>query len=158
MCRCGSRCLPRDLHIDYRFYKNQQKIDVGISWFNKQACRLPEASWFSFGLKVDNPNLWKMDKLGQLVSPLEVVKNGNRNLHAVNSGVYYDGSDGKVHLETLDAPVVSPGEKRLLQFDQSFAALDGGMHFNLHNNVWGTNFPMWFEGNCKFRFSISING
>ncbi|NIK78727.1 hypothetical protein FHS15_003873 [Paenibacillus castaneae] len=148
---------PQHIQIDYKFYKNEQKIDVDISWFNKQANRLPEASWFSFGLKVDNPNLWKMDKLGQLVSPLKVVKNGNRNLHAVNSGVYYDGSDGKVQLETLDALVVSPGEKRLLQFDHSFASLDGGMHFNLHNNIWGTNFPMWFEENAKFRFSIKIN-
>ncbi|WP_193580922.1 hypothetical protein [Paenibacillus aceris] len=124
---------------------------------NKQANRLPEASWFSLGLNVDNPNLWKMDKMGQLMSPLEVVKNGNRNLHAVNSGVYYRGSDGEVRLETLDAPLLSPGEKRVLQFDNSFAPLDGGMHFNLHNNVWGTNFPMWFEDNAKFRFSIHLS-
>ncbi|MBP1965317.1 hypothetical protein J2Z65_004554 [Paenibacillus aceris] len=109
------------------------------------------------GLNVDNPNLWKMDKMGQLMSPLEVVKNGNRNLHAVNSGVYYRGSDGEVRLETLDAPLLSPGEKRVLQFDNSFAPLDGGMHFNLHNNVWGTNFPMWFEDNAKFRFSIHLS-
>ncbi|MDQ6421431.1 DUF5054 domain-containing protein [Paenibacillus sp. LHD-117] len=148
---------PKTVQIDYKFYKSEQKIDVNLSWFNKQANRLPEASWFSFGLKVDNPNLWKLDKLGQLLSPLEVVKNGNRNLHAVHSGVYYCGSDGKVQIETLDAPVVSPGEKRLLQFDNSFAPLDGGMHFNLHNNIWGTNFPMWFEEDMKFRFSIKID-
>lgn len=148
---------PQLLHIDYKFYTNEQKIGVALSWFNKQASRLPEASWFSFGLNVDNPNLWKLDKLGQLLSPLEVVKNGNRNLHAVNTGVYYDGSDGKVQIETLDAPVVSPGERRLLQFDNSFASLDGGMHFNLHNNIWGTNFRMWFEEDMKFRFTIKIN-
>lgn len=95
--------------------------------------------------------------MGEMISPLEVVKNGNRNLHAVNSGVYYHGSDGKIAIETLDAPLVAPGEKRLLQFDNSFVSLDGGMHFLLHNNVWGTNFPMWFEENAKFRFSISMN-
>ncbi|MBP1967887.1 hypothetical protein J2Z65_007192 [Paenibacillus aceris] len=72
-------------------------------------------------MNVDNPNLWKMDKMGQLMSPLEVVKNGSRNLHAVNSGVYYTGSDGGVRLETLDAPLLSPDGKRLLQFDNSFA-------------------------------------
>lgn len=147
---------PREIRIDYKFYRHEKKMDAELSWYDKQAYRLPEASWFSFALKVDNPNLWKMDKMGELLSPLEVVKNGNRNLHAVNSGVYYHGSDGKVFIETLDAPIVAPGEKRLLQFDQSFASLDGGMHFLLHNNVWGTNFKMWFEENAKFRFSISL--
>ncbi|WP_308638239.1 DUF5054 domain-containing protein [Paenibacillus silvisoli] len=147
---------PKELHTLYRFFKQEKKIEAELNWFHKQAYRLPEASWFSFALKVDNPNLWKMDKLGERVSPLEVVKNGNRSLHAVQSGVHYHGSDGIVHLETLDAPVLSPGEKRMLQFNQTFAPLDGGMHFNLHNNVWGTNFRMWYEENTKFRFAIYL--
>ncbi|MBP3965741.1 DUF5054 domain-containing protein [Paenibacillus lignilyticus] len=148
---------PKKLRILYRFFKQEKTIEVELSWFDKQAYRLPEASWFSFALKVDNPNLWRMDKLGERVSPLEVVKNGNRSLHAVHSGVHYHGSDGRVHVETLDAPVLSPGEKRMLQFDQTFAPLDGGMHFNLHNNVWGTNFRMWYEENTKFRFAIKLH-
>lgn len=148
---------PHEIRIEYRFHKVQQKIDVEISWFDKQAYRLPEASWFSFALKVGNPNLWKMDKMGERISPLDVVKQGNRSLHAVNTGVYYEGSDGKVSIETWDAPIVSPGEKRVLQFNHTFASLDGGMHFNLHNNVWGTNYPMWYEDNAKFRFTININ-
>ncbi|GIO29603.1 MULTISPECIES: DUF5054 domain-containing protein [Paenibacillus] len=148
---------PREIRIDYRFHRYQQKIDIDISWFNKQANRLPEACWFTFALKVDNPNLWKMDKMGMRISPLEVVKNGNRNLHAVNAGVNYRGSDGEAMIETLDAPLVAPGEKRLLQFDHTFVSLDGGMHFLLYNNVWGTNFPMWYEENAIFRFVISLD-
>lgn len=74
--------------------------------------------------------------------------------NAVNEGVRYLGTDGRVQITTLDAPLVCPGEPRLLQFDQTFAPLDGGMHFNLHNNVWGTNFPMWVEGDAQFRFTL----
>ncbi|MFE0555082.1 hypothetical protein ACFW1P_03980 [Paenibacillus sp. NPDC058910] len=62
-----------------------------------------------------------MEKLGTLVSPLSVVKDGNRNMHAVGSGLYYEGADGSVVIRKLDNPVVSPGERRLLQFDNSFA-------------------------------------
>ncbi|WP_240344358.1 hypothetical protein [Paenibacillus sp. SYP-B3998] len=47
--------------------------------------------------------------------------------------------------ETLDAALVCPGERRLLQFDHSLPPLTGGMHVNLHNNVWVTNFPAWYE-------------
>ncbi|AZN43147.1 DUF5054 domain-containing protein [Paenibacillus albus] len=147
---------PQELHIRYRFYNEAKTIEVELNWFQKQAYRLPEASWFSFAIKVDNPNLWTMDKLGTAISPLHVVENGNRNMHAVNTGVYYDGTEGSVRLETLDAPVLCPGEKRMLRFDQTFAPLAGGIHFNLHNNVWGTNFPMWFEEDMKFRFVLSI--
>jgi len=86
------------------------------------------------------------------------VKGGNRNLHAVSRGVFYHGADGAVSIETLDAALVSPGEGRLLQHNHSFADLAGGMHFLLYNNVWGTNFPMWYEEDAKFRFSLTIGG
>lgn len=26
------------------------------------------------------------------------------------------------------------------------------MHINLRNNVWGTNFPMWYGEDARFRF------
>ncbi len=76
--------------------------------------------------------------------------------HSERNEAYYDGADGIAIIKTLDAPLVSPGERRLLQFDNTFAPLDGGMHFVLYNNLWGTNFPMWYEENAKFRFSLTL--
>ncbi|MEC0090861.1 DUF5054 domain-containing protein [Paenibacillus macquariensis] len=147
---------PHKLVIIYTFHHSDYDIDVELNWMDKPACRLPEASWFSFVPSVDNPNKWTMDKLGSQISPLTVVKNGNRNMHAVNSELYYEGADGNLIIETLDAPIVCPGETRLLQFNNTFAPLEGGFHFNLHNNVWGTNFRMWFEEDMKFRFRIRL--
>ncbi|MGP4079262.1 DUF5054 domain-containing protein [Pseudalkalibacillus sp. R45] len=147
---------PKELQIQYAFSKRDPTIDVEVNWFEKEANRLPEAIWYSFGLLVDNPNLWKMEKMGEWISPLEVVKNGNRNLHAVQSGLSYHGADGRAAIETKDAPLVAPGKPRLLQFDNTFESLDHGFHFNLYNNVWGTNFPMWYEEDAKFRFTITL--
>ncbi|MCL6458273.1 MAG: DUF5054 domain-containing protein [Gorillibacterium sp.] len=147
---------PRTLELEYTINHQEGTIDVTLQWFGKDANRLPEASWFNCGLKVDNPNLWKMDKLGSLVSPLNVVKDGNRNLHAVDSGVIYQGGDGFAMIETLDAALAAPGQGRLLQFDNTFAPLDQGWHFNLHNNIWGTNFPMWYGEDAKFRFRLHL--
>ncbi|TVX96478.1 DUF5054 domain-containing protein [Cohnella terricola] len=145
---------PSELEIVYAF--GSEMIDVSLQWFGKEANRLPEASWFKCALNVDNPNLWKMDKLGQRFSPLNVVKGGNRNLHGVGQGVHYEGADGTACIETLDAALAAPGGGRLLQFDQSFAPLDRGWHFNLHNNIWGTNFPMWYGEDAKFRFRLRL--
>ncbi|NOU71306.1 DUF5054 domain-containing protein [Paenibacillus sp. LMG 31458] len=147
---------PRKLVVVYTFHNREPKIDVELHAMDKKACRLPEASWFSFAPITDSSHQWTMDKLGERISPLFVVKDGNRNMHGVGSGLYYEGAEGGATIETLDAPIVCPGERRLLQFDNSFSSLDGGFHFNLHNNVWGTNFMMWFEDDMKYRFRLTF--
>jgi Glycosyl hydrolases family 38 N-terminal domain. len=147
---------PRVLELSYSFAKDRTVIDIELDWFDKDAHRLPEASWFTVAPLVNNPNLWKMEKLGAMLSPLEVVKDGNRSMHAVQSLLAYSGSDGSASIQTLDAPLVSMGQPRLLQFDNTFADLTGGLHFNLHNNIWGTNFRMWYEEDSKFRFSLEL--
>nr|WP_280521399.1 DUF5054 domain-containing protein [Paenibacillus mangrovi] len=147
---------PREIIIEYVFPADESIVECKLMWFGKDAYRLPEASWMTFNPVVNNCNLWELDKIGQLISPLEVVQGGNRNMHAVHEGMYYRGADGEVTIETLDAALVSPGERRLLQFDHSFAPLTGGMHVNLHNNVWGTNFPAWYEEDALFRFKLSF--
>lgn len=147
---------PRELELAYDFPHRESALDVTLQWFGKEANRLPEACWLSCGLAVDNPNLWMMNKLGRAVSPLQVVKDGNRNLHAVDAGVFYEGADGKAAIENLDAALVAPGERRMLRFDNTFASLEQGWHFNLHNNIWGTNFPMWYGEDAKFRFRVKL--
>ncbi len=94
--------------------------------------------------------------MGLPVSPLRVVKDGNRNLHALGRGVSYQGADGSAFIETVDSALAASGQKRLLQFDNSFASLDKGWHFNLHNNIWGTNFPMWYGEDAVFRFRLNL--
>ncbi|SDO22609.1 protein of unknown function [Paenibacillus sp. yr247] len=147
---------PRKMTIAYTFLHTDSQIEVELHAMEKPACRLPESAWLSFVPLTDSPHHWKMEKLGARLSPLFVVKDGNRNMHSVENGIYYEGPEGSIALETLDAPVVCPGEPRLLQFDNSFAPLDGGFHFNLHNNVWGTNFAMWFEDEMKYRFRLTL--
>ncbi|MFC3801936.1 DUF5054 domain-containing protein [Cohnella sp. GCM10012308] len=148
---------PRELELTYIFDAGaKDEIGMTLQWFGKDANRLPEASWLSCGLQVGNPNRWTMDKMGSAVSPLQVVQGGNRNLHAVGSGVSYRGADGDADIATLDAALAAPGQRRLLQFDGTFAPLDGGWHFNLHNNIWGTNFPMWYGEDGKFRFRLKL--
>lgn len=151
---CEIQGAPRELELIYRFARDRAVVDISLNWFNKEAHRLPEASWFTIAPIVNNANLWRMDKVGTLLSPLEVVKDGNRSMHAIESKLTYRGAEGSVTIETLDAPVVSIGKPRLLQFDNTFADMNGGFHFNLHNNVWGTNFRMWYEEDTRFRFTL----
>jgi hypothetical protein len=146
---------PRTFTLEMDLPDQKPAIDLNLQWFQKPASRLPEAIWFSFSPRVNDPNGWMMDKMGRLISPLNVVRDGNRKLHAVGRGVFYDDGEREFSIETLDAPLVAPGEPSLLNFNSEQPSLNKGMHFNLYNNVWGTNFPMWYEEDARFRFCVS---
>lgn len=55
------------------------------------------------------------------------------------------------------APVISLGMGKILEFDNQFENVsENGVSFVLYNNVWGTNFPLWYEDNASFDFTIKI--
>ena len=147
---------PRNVYLTYRFADDSDSITIDIQWFNKAACRMPEAIWLGFSPILSQNVEWKINKLGRTISPLEVVENGNRLLHAVGEFVELSSPDRSIKIYPLDSPLVAPGEPSLLDFNNHQPDLHKGMHFCLLNNVWGTNFPMWFEEDCRFRFILAF--
>jgi hypothetical protein len=146
------------LRARWSFDAGGRRAALDLSWLDKAPTRLPEAWWCSFVPTVTEPQRWTFDKLGLEISPLRVVRRGGRALHAVGAGCSYDGPDGPLHLATPDAPLVAPGTPRLLDADPPVPDLAGGLHLLLHDNCWGTNFPMWFEGPASFRFELTLGG
>jgi len=130
-------------------------LGVELRWEGKPANRLPEATWLGWRPAGVDPEAMVLDKLGQDVSPLDVVPGGGRHLHAVGEGVRWPSVEGTVALRTLDAPLVAPGQPRLLDPDAGPLDLAAGVWVGLHDNVWGTNFPMWSEGAARFRFAVA---
>ncbi len=152
-CSADYGC-PEIFTLEVDLPEREPVIDICLQWFRKPANRLPEAIWFSFNPAVEDRNGWTLEKMGKRISPLDVVRNGNRKLHAVGTGVFYRDQAHQFAIETLDAPLVAPGAPSLLNFDNEPPPLEQGMHFNLYNNVWGTNFPMWYDTDARFRFRL----
>jgi len=148
---------PKEILVETFLPDNEPVVRTTLKWFNKSASRLPEACWFSFVPPVLPNAKFVMDKMGEPVSPLDVVKDGNRNMHGVISGVTYEDKQKSFQLETLDAFLVSPGRRSLLFFDNQKPDMDGGLHFCLFNNLTGTNFRMWFEEDMQFRFTMRFS-
>jgi len=147
---------PPELWSRWSFDAAGRQVDLTVWWADKPANRLPEALWCSFVPLVAEPERWTLDKLGQAVSPLDVVRRGGRSLHAVGEGMAYDGPDGSLRIDTIDAPLVAPGVPNLLDADPPLPDLAGGFHILLLDNCWGTNFPMWIEGPATFRFALRL--
>lgn len=155
---CGERYgCPARLFLTVDASRAQPALLFDLQWFDKPASRQPEALWLSFCPQTPVPTAWALEKLGKRISPLEVVRGGNAKLHAVGAGAFYD--DGRHHLtiEILDAALVAPGEPSLLSFDSEPPALEKGMHINLYNNIWGTNFPQWYDEDARFRFALHFS-
>ena len=124
-------------------WAEQRGESLEIIWFGKRASRLPQAFW----LKLKNMHEdWEMSKMGQWIKPKDVI--GSPLISAVDTGVRNDS----FVVECLDSALVAPFGRRLLDYDLSPEGQD--MYFNLYNNIWNTNFPMWYSDDTRFRFVI----
>jgi Domain of unknown function (DUF5054) len=150
----GRASFPRKLYLELILPNASPLIELNFYWFQKPATRLPESVWLSFNPVVSDPRLWMLDKSGVQVSPLDVVAAGNRHMHALDKGFSYLERNASFAVETLDAPVVALGEKSPLNFSTGQPDLVGGIHCNLFNNAWGTNYIMWFGEDMRFRFVL----
>lgn len=132
-----------EMHIEFL----SESVLFDFAWFGKKSSRVPEAAWLQFA---PEDRICKIQKMGQWIDPSKVIENGNRHMHAVNTGINME------HMQfiTLDAPLISLGKPWLLNFTNEAPDLEHGVWVNLINNVWGTNFPMWYEENARFRFVL----
>lgn len=147
---------PENFYLQYHFSNSNDQLEIDLQWFDKQANRMPEALWFSFVPFFAADSKLELEKLGEMVDPLQVVENGNRHLHATSGTVRFTFTQNRFTILSMDAPLVAPGQLSLLDFNNAQPDLVRGVHFNLFNNLWGTNFPMWFEEDCRFRFNLKI--
>lgn len=150
---------PRDPWV--RWQASADALLCSVGWSAKPASRLPEASWCSFRPDPTGTTIgrWELHKLGRWVDPRDVVSRGNRALHAVQDGARaFDRTTDSpcFTLEPFDTALVAPGRPSLLRFDDTLPDAADGVHALLHDNVWGTNFPMWWGGPFAARFVVRL--
>ncbi len=146
---------PRLVRMRYHLPTEADTVELTVWICGKQANRRPEAMWLSFAAAEAGQDGWRLDKLDQPVDPHDVISGGGRHLHGVGCGFSYQDATGTLRIDTLDAHLVSPGTRALLQFDDEPLDLSQGMHVNLYNNLWGTAFPQWYDQDMRFRFAIA---
>ncbi|MCR5753228.1 MAG: DUF5054 domain-containing protein [Acetatifactor sp.] len=143
---------PRNAQISYTF---GDKITCRVEFTDKDANRMPEAIWLDMKFDVENPYRWKMNKMGQYISPLDVARGGNRKQHCVEE-MLYTGADGTISVKNIHAPLISVGGRWLYGEYRELPQVENGFSYCLFNNKWGTNFKMWCEDDCAFEFEIAF--
>lgn len=149
-----ARVYPEKMLVNCLDYKNGKKAEIELTVFNKPAVRLPEAYWLSFN--ADDIVSLVAEKTGAPVDLLDVVEKGNRQQHGVDRYVDLITSGGTIRIWSEAAFLVNVGEARGLNYSTRYPDKRGGVHFNLSNNLWGTNFSMWNEGSLTYRFTVEM--
>lgn len=152
--RIDPRVLPRDVRVEYLPAADGRSVEVALTLCGKPANRMPEAYWFS--LQPEHLTGVVAEKTGSRVDLLDVVAGGNRQMHGIDGYVDLITSRGTLRVRSLDAPLVVVGERNALNYSTCLPDLRQGVHFCLYNNLWGTNFSMWWEGSIRYRFRIEL--
>ncbi len=147
---CRLNGAPRLCQAVYTL--TEKGLSLDFSWFDKDANRLTEAMYLH--LTPANGEL-TLSKLGQWINPNEVVDMGGKKLHAVSLARLQKGEKAYV-IKNRHSPLLSLGKGKILEYDNKVEDYQkDGITFVLHDNVWGTNFPLWYEDNAYFKFEIT---
>ena len=147
-----SEVYPKRMQTNVWVANDQKRAEVSCTLWKKPAVRLPESYWFSFGAE-DILSI-VAEKVGERVNLYDVVPKGNRQMHGIDRYVDLITSNGTYRIWSRDAFLINVGEARGLNYSLDYPDKRGGVHFNLFNNLWGTNFSMWWEGSVTFHFVV----
>lgn len=132
---------------------DERRVEVKLVLRDKPANRMPEAGFFV--LTPAEAGNWSLLKMGLWHVGTNTAERGGGQLQAVQ-GVRTDTSAGEVEVTLLDSALVAPASTPFMPFQPGAPCYSGGVRFNLYNNKWGTNFPMWWEGTVAFRVILTL--
>jgi len=122
------------------------KVNVSIGMFNKSTTRLPEAMFVQF-LPLQSNGAWSVNKLGSWIGSEEVIDGGTKHLHGnMEAGIRVEVAGRRLSVSSMDAAVVNFGD--LTAYPSPVHSgpdtLAFGGSFVLWDNLWGTNYVMWW--------------
>ncbi|KZK97796.1 hypothetical protein PsAD5_02031 [Pseudovibrio sp. Ad5] len=131
---------------------SNDKLEITLRLYGKIANRMPEAGFLRFA--PDGAARWQFDKTGYWVEAHDLPDMSGGQLQAIFGARAQ--ADQAIRIVPLDSPLVAPADLPFMPFQHKAPAYDQGLRFNIYNNKWGTNFPMWWEGDFSARFVLEI--
>lgn len=129
-------------------------FDVDLALEDKQATPFVESGSLIFPLAEEQA--YRLGKPGAVIDPeTQIVSCANHALLNLEHEITALGDDVCLTVCAKDTPLVSIGAPGIYGYQKEFPRnRKNQLWFNLFNNMWGTNFPQWIEGNLRFRFTL----
>lgn len=148
--RIDPRVLPEAVRCQWEIARDGRSVAWTVDLVGKPANRMPEAYWVS--IQPEELLSVVAEKTGGRVDLLDVVPGGNRQMHGIDRYVDLVTRRGTLRITSPDALLVVVGERNALNYSTQLPDLRQGIHFCLFDNLWGTNFSMWWGGDMRYRF------
>ncbi len=145
---------PQLVTMEWQFEPKEKTANLTLQYFDKPACRLPEALFITFKPIWRSVPKLTVRKLGEEVDASDVVSRGNRQMHLIGSHARLQDSVNSLEFVSPDAPILYAGKLTTLHFPDILPDLEQGIHINLYNNLWATNFPQWFDDPMRYSFIL----
>lgn len=138
-------------------------IELTLYVIQKTSTRIPESLSLLFkpNPQLVSPQTLSVSKLGEYVNVLDVITNGSKHVHGSDKGVKY-GDPIPLKIVSLDTPILSIGGTNYFPVPMETPDVSEGFTFNIFNNLWGTNYIMWYpymergEDSGKYRFVMTL--
>lgn len=129
-------------------------FDVELALEDKQATPFVESGSLIFPLAEEQA--YRLGKPGAVIDPeTQIVSCANHALLNLEHEITALGDDACLTVCAKDTPLVSIGAPGIYDYQKEFPRnRKNQLWFNLFNNMWGTNFPQWIEGDLRFRFTL----
>jgi hypothetical protein len=126
-------------------------LSITLLLEGKPANRMPEAGFASFA--PSGARDWTLLKTGLWLDPSDTARRAGRGLHAV-FGARARLGNGACEIVPLDAALAGPDRVDFMRYSPAGTDEMTGLRFVLYTNKWGTNFPMWWEGDLVSRWEL----
>lgn len=101
------------------------------------------------------PERYYINKLGNVIDPkTDIADNANHGFYALEHFAAAENGGALTCVVSYDVPLMSIGENGVHVFRKRYEEHAPEFRFNLFNNMWGTNFPQWLDGDMAFEFDI----
>ena len=129
----------------------------------------------------DENATWSANKLGSWIDPSDIVDGGTKHLHGVTEdGLRVQDGDSTMQISSIDAAVANFGKLDAYPspVHETADTSTYGSSYVLWDNLWGTNYVMWWpfvvpppspytnagvdfpidgKSNIKYRFSLTFD-
>ena len=142
----------RDVTLTLDLSGDRFRLRVELS--GKKATPYVESGEVCFPFAAEKPSFY-INKPGSVLRPeTDIAPCANHAFYALEYFAAIEDEGRMYAIVSPDAPLMSIGENGVYQYRRDYEPHPAEYRFNLFNNMWGTNFPQWIEGNFGFDFEL----
>lgn len=142
---------PDEAYASYRL--TDEGLSLRFLWLEKKAVRVTES--VALRLYPNTDKAFEYEKLGERVDLSKTVRFGGRKLAAAEK-TYFRLASEEYFAECVEAPLIATDGGNLLRFDNKIGTPKNGLTYVLYDNVWATNFPLWYEESAEFNVTVGL--